>query len=396
MTMTDARPTTAPSLPSTGTNTHWTGADLDGRWLTLARELAPARAVRAAGHDRDGTYVADSIALLRERSAMSMLVPADIGGGGASHADACAFLAELARACPATSLTFSMHSHLVAAQVWRHHRDLPAPVLPKVVAAQLQLVSTGASDWMASSGTATKVDGGYRVSARKAPASGAPSGDVVVTSIRWDDAPEGPQVIHCSVPFGADGVSVEATWDTMGMRATGSDTVVIDDVFVPDAAVALVRPADVWHPVWSVVLGAAMPLIMSSYVGVAEEAADRAIRMAGERADTELTVPLVGRMLSRLAVARDTCAAMVASSANLTFDNSLEHASSVLARKTAVAEAVIDTVRLAMEIGGGRAFATGGGIERLYRDAHGALYHPLPAHQQELFTGRVAVGLPPF
>src|SRR5690606_37256662 len=126
--------------------------------------------------------------------------------------------------------------------------------------------------------------------------------------------------------------------------------VVLDDVFVPDAAVALVRPADFWHPVWSVVLGAAMPLIMSSYVGVAEEAADRAIRMAGERSDTELTVPLIGRMLARLAVARDTCAAMIASSANLTFDNSVEHASSVLARKTAVADAVVDTVRLAMEI----------------------------------------------
>jgi alkylation response protein AidB-like acyl-CoA dehydrogenase len=396
MTMTDARPTPAPELPSTGTNTHWTGTALDGPWLGLARELGPRLAATAAAHDRSGSFVVDAMASLRERSAMSMLVPSELGGGGASHADACAFIAELARACPATSLTFSMHSHLVAAQVWRHRRDLPAPVLPKVADAQLQLVSTGASDWMSSSGTATRVDGGYRISARKSPASGAPSGDVLVTSIRWDDAPDGPQVIHCSVPFTADGVSIEPTWDTMGMRATGSDTVALDDVFVPEAAVALVRPADVWHPVWSVVMGAAMPLIMSSYVGVAEEAAERAITLASERSDTDLTVPLVGRMLSRLAVARDTCAAMIASSANLTFDNTVEHASTVLARKTAVTEAVIDTVRLAMEIGGGRAYARNAGIERLYRDVHGALYHPLPAHQQELFSGRVALGLAPF
>ena len=61
------------------------------------------------------------------------------------------------------------------------------------------------------------------------------------------------------------------------MRGTGSHTVVIDDVFVPEEAVALVRPAGEWHPVWSTVLGAALPLIMSSYVGVAEEAADRAV-----------------------------------------------------------------------------------------------------------------------
>lgn len=393
MTITEPRPA-EPTTP-TGPR-HWTGAAADGRWQQVAHDIAPALASTAAAHDRDGTFVASGIALLREHGAMSMLVPAELGGGGASHADACAFLAELAHACPATSLTFSMHSHLVAAQVWRHHRDLPAPVLPKVTADQLLLVSTGAADWMSSSGTATKVDGGFRVSARKCPSSGAPAGNIVITSIRWDDAPDGPQVIHCSVPFAAAGVSVEETWDTMGMRGTGSDTVVLDDVFVPDAAVSLTRPADVWHPVWAVVLGSAMPLIMSSYVGVAEAAATQAIELATQRPDPLSVAPLVGRMLSRLAVARDVCRAMIDASANLTFDNTVEHASTTLARKTAVADAAIDTVRIAMELGGGRAFATSGGIERLYRDVHGALYHPLPAHQQEMFSGRVALGLAPF
>lgn len=393
MTITEPRPA-EPTTP-TGLR-HWTGASADGRWQQVAHDIAPALASTAAAHDRDGTFVADGIALLREHGAMSMLVPAELGGGGASHADACAFLAALAHACPATSLTFSMHSHLVAAQVWRHHRDLPAPVLPKVTADQLLLVSTGAADWMSSSGTATKVDGGFRVSARKSPSSGAPAGNIVITSIRWDDAPDGPQVIHCSVPFAADGVSVEETWDTMGMSGTGSHTVVLDDVFVPDAAVSLTRPADVWHPVWAVVLGSAMPLIMSSYVGVAEAAATQAIELATQRPDPLSVAPLVGRMLSRLAVARDVCRAMIDASANLTFDNTVEHASTTLARKTAVADAAIDTVRIAMELGGGRAFATSGGIERLYRDVHGALYHPLPAHQQEMFSGRVALGLAPF
>ncbi len=393
MTITEPRPA-EPTMP-TG-QLHWTGAAADGRWQQVAHDIAPALASTAAAHDRDGTFVADGIALLREHGAMSMLVPSELGGGGASHADACAFLAELAHACPATSLTFSMHSHLVAAQVWRQHRDLPAPVLPKVAADQLVLVSTGAADWMSSSGTATKVDGGFRVSARKSPSSGAPAGNIVITSIRWDDAPDGPQVIHCSVPFAAAGVSVEETWATMGMRGTGSHTVVLDDVFVPDAAVPLTRPADVWHPVWAVVLGAAMPLIMSSYVGVAEAAATKAIELASQRPDPLSVAPLVGRMLSRLAVARDGCRAMIDASANLTFDNTVEHASTTLARKTAVADAAIDTVRIAMELGAGRAFATSGGIERLYRDVHGALYHPLTAHQQETFSGRVALGLAPF
>ena len=89
------------------------------------------------------------------------------------------------------------------------------------------------------------------MSGRKTPASGAPAGAIVVTSTRWEDAPDGPQVVHLSVPFSAEGVRLEETWDAMGMRGTGSHTVVLDDVFVPDAAVPLVRPAGEWHPVWA-------------------------------------------------------------------------------------------------------------------------------------------------
>jgi len=39
-----------------------------------------------------------------------------------------------------------------------------------------------------------------------------------VTNIRWDDAPDGPKVLHCAVPFGAEGVRIERTWDTLLSR----------------------------------------------------------------------------------------------------------------------------------------------------------------------------------
>jgi acyl-CoA dehydrogenase len=384
-------PTTAPP-PGWS---HWTGVDPSGRWPTAANELVGPLASRAAEHDRDGTFVHDGIDLLRERGLLAMLVPEAVGGGGASHAEACAVLSVLAHGCPATALTLSMHTHLVAAQVWRHRRDLPAPVLARVANERIVLVSTGASDWIDSSGTAVRVDGGYRVTGRKTPASGGPAGDVLVTSVRWEDGPDGPQVLHASVPFTAAGVSVDDTWDTMGMRGTGSHTVVLDDVFVPDAAVSLTRPAGVWHPVWSTVLGAALPLIMAAYVGVAEAAADRAIGLALRRAERSDIAPLVGRMLNRLTAARDAVHAMIAASDDLRFDNTLDHAAASLTRKTIAADAVIDTVRLAMEVGGGAAYSVAGGVERLFRDVHGALYHPLPAARQERFTGRMALGLAP-
>jgi alkylation response protein AidB-like acyl-CoA dehydrogenase len=256
-------------------------------------------------------------------------------------------------------------------------------------------VSTGAADWLDSSGTAVRVDGGYRISGRKSPSSGAPAGNILSTSVRWNDAPDGPQVLHASVPFTADGVSIDETWDTMGMRATGSHTVVLDNVFVPDAAIGLARPAGVWHPIWATVMGAALPLIVSTYVGVAEAAAERAIMLAARRAERPDVAPLVGRMLNQRMLARDTVRAMIDASDNLRFDNSLEVAASMLSRKSVATDAAIATVRVAMEVGGAAAYATSSGIERLFRDVHGALYHPLPVAQQERFTGRLALGLDP-
>ena len=142
-------------------------------------------------------------------------------------------------------------------------------------------------------------------------------------------------------------------------------------------------------------LGVALPLIMSSYVGVAESAVERATELAARRPERPDVAPLVGRMRNRLTVARDTVRAMIEAADDLRFDNTIEAAADSLTRKTNAAEAVIDTVRLAIEVGGGAAYHVSGGIERLYRDVHGALFHPLPTAQQERFTGRIALGLDP-
>jgi alkylation response protein AidB-like acyl-CoA dehydrogenase len=48
-----------------------------------------------------------------------------------------------------------------------------------------------------------------------------------------------------------------------------------------------------------------------------------------------------------------------------------------------------------MALSGGRGYFRGHRLQRLLRDVHAAPYHPLPEKRQLLFTGRVALGLPP-
>ena len=128
-----------------------------------------------------------------------------------------------------------MHSHLVSAAVANDRAGRPGrALLDKVASGDVILVSTGANDWLSSNGSAEKVEGGYRVSAFKPFASGSPKGDAMVTSVAYDDPIDGPSVLHFPLPMSADGVVLLGDWQTMGMRATGSQTVRIDGAFVPD------------------------------------------------------------------------------------------------------------------------------------------------------------------
>jgi acyl-CoA dehydrogenase len=365
-------------------------------WTAVAREVGTELRGAVPAQDHSGEISATAFEKLRAAGITSALVPVECGGGGASHAEMGQVLRELGRHDPATAVTLSMHSHLLAAQVWRHRHGMDAEkMFRRVVDDRVILVSTGASDWVGSNGTVRKVDGGFRASARKGPASGCEVGHILVTSLRWDDAPDGAQVLHCSVPLDADGVSIDLTWDTLGMRATGSHTVVLDDVVVPDAAVALSRPADQWHPVWNTVCGAALPLIMSAYLGIADTAVEL-VRTAVTGRSEPHVFQLVGEMINAHTTAGDLVAAMFADADNLQFDNTDEIASRTLSRKTVASDALIDTVRLAIEATGGVGYTRSSDIERLYRDVHGCLFHPLPRAKQTRLTGRVALGLSPF
>jgi acyl-CoA dehydrogenase len=363
-------------------------------WVATAREIGMALRPTVEDHDASGEISVEAFQRLRRDGITAALVPVEFGGGGATHADMARIIRELGRHDPATALTLSMHSHVVATQVWRHRHGLDATVaFRKVVEDGAMFVNTGASDWVQSNGTARKIDGGFRVNARKAPASGCEVADIVSTSFRWE-TDEGTNVIHCTIPCAADGVSIDQTWDTLGLRATGSHTIVFDDVFVPDAAVGLVRPADEWHPFWNAVLGSALPLIMSAYVGIADAAVDEVRLMVAGRTDPHV-IQLVGEMMNAHTTAVDAVAAMIADSDNLHFDNNDEHASRTLSRKTIATEAVIDCVRLAIEATGGYGYTRRSPLERLFRDVHGCLFHPLPRAKQLRFTGRVGVGVTP-
>jgi alkylation response protein AidB-like acyl-CoA dehydrogenase len=362
----------------------------------LVQIIGPRFAEGAAERDQGDVFVAEHYDVLKEHKLFSALVPAELGGGGVRHSAMCAFLRQLAHYCPSTALALSMHQHLVAAAVYNHNNGRPGKkLLQRVAADETVLISTGANDWMESNGAAERADGGFRVNAKKPFGSGSPKGGVLVTSAPYEDPKEGWQVVHFAVPFTASGLSLADDWRTLGMRATGSHTIILDNVFVPDDAIALRRPRGRFHPAWNVILTVAMPLIMSVYAGVAAAAAAIGSEQASKRQSDPAVPYLLGELSNELTTAQLALDDMIRLANDLDFAMTLEVANAVLVRKTIVAEHVLAAVEKALEAAGGAGFYRKTGLERLLRDAHGAQFHPLSGKRQHRFTGRIALGLDP-
>src|SRR5258706_13530662 len=108
-------------------------------WVAVMRELGTDFARRARAHDEDESFVAENYAAIREGGLGAAGVPAELGGGGATHAELCAMIRELARHCSSTALAFSMHTHPLAAQAysWRSGNKAPEGLLRRVAAEKL-------------------------------------------------------------------------------------------------------------------------------------------------------------------------------------------------------------------------------------------------------------------
>src|SRR5690606_21813413 len=120
----------------------------------IARSLGKSFAGRAGDYDATDSFAAENFREIRAAGLLSVGVPGELGGGDAGYRDLCAMLRETARHCSGTALALAMHTHPLAAAVWRWHKGDRAPVeglLKRIAAENLMLLSTGGNDWLGGS-----------------------------------------------------------------------------------------------------------------------------------------------------------------------------------------------------------------------------------------------------
>jgi indole-3-acetate monooxygenase len=361
-------------------------------WAAKADRLAADFATRAEGHDREASFVAENYDQLKAEGLLSAAVPAELGGAGADVGEMADVVRRLAHGCGSTALAFSMHTHQVVIPAWRwRHQPAAAPkvepILRMVAEKNIVLLSSGGGDWIGGSGRAEKVEGGWRIHARKGFVSGAPAGTILMTTAISDEG-----ILHFGLPMAAPEVKRHAVWDTLGMRGTGSEDVEIAGFFLPDDKVALKRPTGEWHPLFQIIATLAFPLIYGAYLGVAESARDIALDLARSRKGEARQPRLVGEMETTLRAAQMAHRHMV--TAAETMAPSAASVSEVMIGRQLVEQNAIRTVELAMEIAAGQGFYRAAGLERRFRDVQGARYHPMRREVQRLYTGALTLGDP--
>ena len=365
--------------------------DLVARAEALGKDFA----ARAELADETDNFVADNYAALKISGLVEAGVPSELGGGGASIYEQAQMLRVMAHHCGSTALAFAMHTHLVAVPAWRwKHQKIAAvePLLKRVAAEKIIILTSGGSDWVAGAGKAERVEGGYKITARKVFSSASPAGSILMTTAVLEEPGQEPMVLHFGIPMNSPQVRIDPVWKTLGMRGTGSHDIIIEGHVVPEAAVALKRKAGEWHPLFQIIATTAIPLIYGVYVGVAESARDIAVGLARKRRQDRHVLQLIGQMDSEL------CGARLAHNYMLdVIDRNTPGAESVndvMMGRRLVASHAIRAVELAMESAGGAGFYRSQGLERRFRDVQGARYHPMQPGPQAEYAGAMALGMP--
>ncbi|MDB0580706.1 acyl-CoA dehydrogenase [Salinicoccus roseus] len=192
-------------------------------------ELAESQAKQA---EEDASVSSEVVELMKEVGITQMMVPKNQGGPDVSLRTFVKVLRKVANYnVSAAWLTF----------LYPLHNMLPA-YLPKE--SQEKIYNDGGliADIFAAVGEAERVEGGYRVSGKWNFVSGINHASWVGVGVKVDNGEGGKEVILPMLY--KDQFTIVENWDTFGLRGSGSNQIIVEDVFVPDDMIFMPEQAE--------------------------------------------------------------------------------------------------------------------------------------------------------
>src|ERR1700742_4736324 len=221
------------------------------RLVAIAEDLSPVLAARAAEHDHDGSYPFEAIDALKAAGYFAAPISIDLGGLGVSSAhDLVVASSRLARGDASVAIGVNMHlvavlnmerrrGVAVAAGVERRARGF-ASSLEQIARNGVVLaaaISEPGQDLTRPATLATRTRTGWRIDGRKMFCTMSPAATDLYVAVTYADSDGGQRYAYAMVPTGTPGVIVHDDWDALGMRASGSNSISLEGVEVPESAV---------------------------------------------------------------------------------------------------------------------------------------------------------------
>ncbi len=383
--------------------------------VSIAEELSELLATRAAEHDRDRTYPFEAIEALKAAGYFAAPIPVELGGLGVSSAhDLVVASSRLARGDASVAIGVNMHLVAVLNMVRRHEVAVAAGVerrargfassLEQIVRDGVVLaaaISERGQDLTRPGTVATRTASGWRIDGRKMFCTMSPAATDLYVAVTYADADGVERYAYAMVPTDAAGVVVHNDWDALGMRASGSNSVSLDGVELPEPAVRGGFRAGDALPYMERNLHSGLFHAAAS-LGIAESADGLARRGLAGRvnghasprmhvAHNAIDLAAARAVLSRAAELIDAHRA-----ANPTSDGTADELTALFAEaqaaKAFIGEASTRIVDRALALSGGAGYLGGSPLARAYRDVKaGSFMHPLGADRAYDYLAHLAL-----
>ncbi len=362
--------------------------------IAAAHGLAATIAARAAETERARHLPADLAARIAGAGLFRMTIPRRLGGSETPPADFLTALEILSEADAATGWCAMIANTTALAAAWlpAHHAD--------AIFADPHVITGGV---FAPLGTAIPDGNDYLVSGRWAWASGS-------ANCQWlvGGAVIAGTGVHRMMVMPASEITLIDTWDSMGLRGTGSGDMAAENVRVPrDRSVSFLTdtaqapgPLYAFPPFGLLALGIAA---VASGNALAALADFRALATAKKAAGSSRTLAERGTVQTDYAKAEahlHAARALAETSVAQAWHDAqtgalgLDIRARLRLAATHLTRTAADVTRTVYDLAGGTAVYASHPLQRRFRDAHVATQHMMIAPPTWELAGRVLLGLP--
>ena len=377
--------------------------------LLSAQILAGIRA-RAAGYDEANKFFAEDLEELVAAGYLRALVPTRFGGLGHTLAQTAREQTRLAAHAPATALAVNMHLIWTAVAASLHAQGDHSLDFLLEEAGRDEIFAFGVSEpgndlvlFGSQTDARPTPDGGYLFTGTKVFTSLSPAWTRLGTLGLDSSDPADPAIVWAFLEKTDAGIRSKDDWNTLGMRASQSQSTVLDGALArPDRVVRRLPVGPNGDALVAGIFANFEILLSAVYTGIGQRALELAVEGAHRRTSlkndgrTHAQDPVARWRVGDLVIAMDGIYPQIDALARAVDERSFTvgpawfaQLSGLKYRATQNAKFVVDT---AVQVAGGSAYSATSELARLYRDVLAGFFHPSDSDSAHATAAASALG----